>query len=173
MVRKKTCSRCGQRRLFSLFRSRMQSRPGRILRTCLPCRDGMTNRFRRINPHVQRRPRRSYLERPCLDMKPYGCKAPYLDARNDYYANLRATVIQRLGGKCANCPFNDPRALHVDHVCHGGTAERRECTNRVRFLRRVLDAPPGKYQLLCANCNEIKEYERRQADKALRRARAA
>ena len=54
--------------------------------------------------------------------------------------------------------FADWRALQVDHKNGGGTRER----NRIQSMgiyRKVLKDSSG-YQLLCANCNWIKRYER-------------
>jgi hypothetical protein len=81
---------------------------------------------------------------------------------------LRDTVLAFLGGRCTNpdCRvpggMDDPRALQVDHVNGGGTADRLVVGAGDVFLRAVLKAEPGKYQLLCANCNTIRRIEERQ-----------
>jgi hypothetical protein len=73
-------------------------------------------------------------------------------------AQLRIKVIEKLGGKCKDCGFNDPRALQIDHVNNDGYIERNLITSRVTYLNKVLKDTSGKYQLLCANCNWIKRY---------------
>ncbi len=77
----------------------------------------------------------------------------------------RLAVIDALGGKCHDCGFDDRRALEIDHVNDDGTVERvRFNGNFIRFWRTVIaEADSGRYQLLCRNCNGIKEWERRRA----------
>ena len=72
-----------------------------------------------------------------------------------------------LGGKCSHCDFNDSRALQIDHVNGNGADDRREFGEAMytkNFLKRVL-ASPGKYQVLCANCNWIKRAEQGESRK--------
>lgn len=84
----------------------------------------------------------------------------------------RNEIIQLLGGKCAN-PFNlphpdwcnDPRLLQIDHIDGDGTEERRRINCYDRYLILVLESikrGEKKYQLLCANCNWIKRYEKKE-----------
>jgi hypothetical protein len=76
------------------------------------------------------------------------------------HAENRATVIQSLGGKCVKCGFADHRALQVDHINGGGTKEISSFRSMRSYYRHVVSSPPGTYQLLCANCNWIKKWER-------------
>jgi hypothetical protein len=74
----------------------------------------------------------------------------------------RMEIITALGGECIQCHFADWRALQVDHVNGGGTKERRQAVSMRRYYKAILDsarAQTGEYQLLCANCNQIKRYE--------------
>jgi hypothetical protein len=74
----------------------------------------------------------------------------------------RMAIITKLGGKCVRCGFADWRALQVDHVNGGGTKERRQTVSMRRYYKAILasaEAQTGEYQLLCANCNQIKRYE--------------
>jgi hypothetical protein len=67
--------------------------------------------------------------------------------------------------RCASCNFNDMRALQLDHIFNNGAEERREIfgnrfaagTMFYRWVRQQ-NYPEG-YQVLCANCNIIKERE--------------
>lgn len=72
----------------------------------------------------------------------------------------RAEIIELLGSECKRCGFNDIRALVIDHVYGGGTAERRKYGGNfyTKVLPQVKDRS-DKYQLLCCNCNEIKRKE--------------
>ena len=84
-----------------------------------------------------------------------------------YRRQLRARVMTKYGAHCARCQFNDLRALELDHIEGGGKTERqtakgiRHKYNSGRELW-LLDAlhTEGKYQILCANCNRIKQWER-------------
>lgn len=76
---------------------------------------------------------------------------------------IKLDLFKVMGDKCSRCPFNDHRALQVDHVDGGGVLERR--TRRkggLGYYKRILAsvlARENKYQLLCANCNWIKRHE--------------
>jgi 5-methylcytosine-specific restriction endonuclease McrA len=71
----------------------------------------------------------------------------------------RHAVLAAMGGECVRCGFDDWRALQIDHVNSGGTAEHQALGNgTTRFYAKVL-ANPDDYQLLCANCNTIKKWE--------------
>ena len=76
---------------------------------------------------------------------------------------LRLALIERLGGKCVVCGWDDYRALQVDHIGGGGRKEARSlgCKggNRTYYLH-IYNHPELKehYQLLCANHNWIKIY---------------
>lgn len=71
----------------------------------------------------------------------------------------RLQIIAEFGGKCCRCGFADPRALQFDHINGGGRRERLEKTLNPVHRHRDIRENPGKYQLLCSNCNWIKRYE--------------
>ena len=78
-------------------------------------------------------------------------------------AKIRQEVIIFLGGKCVKCGFNDWRALQIDHKKGGGLQHRKNYKGQdlyYIFYKEVMKDKTGKYQLLCANCNWIKKYER-------------
>lgn len=70
----------------------------------------------------------------------------------------RLEVLNALGGKCVRCSYDDWRALQIDHINGGGTQERKQQTSIDRYYRDMLQSPE-KYQVLCANCHQIKRYE--------------
>jgi hypothetical protein len=77
-----------------------------------------------------------------------------------YRRQLRTRVLAKYGDKCAKCSFDDKRALELDHIEGRGKAERRATSHdRSTWLLEALRID-GKYQLLCANCNRIKQWER-------------
>jgi hypothetical protein len=82
---------------------------------------------------------------------------------------VRRKILLRLGNKCSNpnCLVlngcSDPRCLQIDHINGKGTYERR-ILGMYRFYAKLLKLDDvtlkRDYQLLCANCNWIKKYER-------------
>ena len=89
------------------------------------------------------------------------------------YQRLRARVLEALGGKCVRCGFVDARALHIDHVFNDGAQERRVLKSKHRAYHKYMtyileNKESGRYQVLCANCNAIKESERREAERMAR-----
>lgn len=83
--------------------------------------------------------------------------------RSERLHKFRMLVLEALGGKCARCGFTDTRALQIDHVNDDGCLE----VNRMgtvpfyrMILRQMSEGTMTKYQVLCANCNWIKRYEK-------------
>ena len=84
----------------------------------------------------------------------------------------RWELIDLLGGKCSNpdCPIPiekiDKRALQIDHVYGGGTKERKQLTTHqleIILLKRIKSGEKIQdYQLLCAYCNWMKRYEKKE-----------
>lgn len=79
----------------------------------------------------------------------------------DWYRRTRATVLELLGNECLNCGFKDSRALQIDHVNGGGVQDKKKITRsyHVVVIESIMKKE-NKYQLLCANCNWIKRYEK-------------
>jgi len=80
--------------------------------------------------------------------------------RNRQYAALRNKVFKLLGGQCKRCKIKDRRVLQIDHVAGGGTRERKK-HGSTKILKKILDGEKG-YQLLCANCNWIKKFNKKE-----------
>lgn len=77
----------------------------------------------------------------------------------------RSKALLILGSKCIKCGFDDPRALHIDHINGGGCLEQRKLGTGVAYLEQVylsVKRNEGKYQLLCANCNMIKKFDKKE-----------
>src|SRR5271167_4186155 len=82
-------------------------------------------------------------------------------------------IHQKYGPRCRICGFDkDVRALQIDHVQGGGSAEIRGGLGAgIAYYMRVLRDTTGRYQLLCANCNKIKRHEEKEALGALQHKR--
>lgn len=71
----------------------------------------------------------------------------------------RKEIFQLLGGaKCVRCGFTDMRALQIDHVKGGGFKELKGVKSLAAYYK-LIRANPRRYQVLCANCNQIKKVE--------------
>lgn len=80
------------------------------------------------------------------------------------YQEHRLAIIKHYtDGKmcCMRCGCDDLRVLDIDHVNNNGAEHRKSVgyTNIVWWIMKN-NFPPG-FQILCKNCNWIKEIERR------------
>lgn len=78
------------------------------------------------------------------------------------YEHARTEILALLGNRCSKCGYSDQRALQIDHKFGNGQEERRNFKNYNKYLNFVLlevKAGSNRYQLLCANCNRIKQFE--------------
>ena len=78
----------------------------------------------------------------------------------------RKAVIEALGGKCTKCGYcADWRAFQIDHINGGGNKFRQGKTPKQQYEDIIEDIKnnSGKYQLLCANCNQIKRYDEKES----------
>lgn len=71
----------------------------------------------------------------------------------------RALIFEVLGDVCVRCGFSDKRALEVDHINGGGNLDRLSARTMDRYYARIIEVGKSEYQILCANCNRIKEHE--------------
>ena len=78
-------------------------------------------------------------------------------------AERRAALLKLLGTKCARCGFdNNVRALQFDHINDDGAADRRRFKTQdsmYHYYLRHPDEAKARLQVLCANCNHVKESE--------------
>ena len=74
----------------------------------------------------------------------------------------RSAALAALGNKCVHCGFTDLRAMQIDHINGGGRKERFDVfgTSPRKLYKAVINDDGNKYQLLCANCNQIKRIEK-------------
>jgi len=74
----------------------------------------------------------------------------------------RKEMIDILGGHCVKCGIDDIRVLQIDHINGGGIKEIRHHSQEWLYKRVIKSFQKGenKYQLLCANCNWIKKWEK-------------
>jgi hypothetical protein len=81
-------------------------------------------------------------------------------SRRKKNAERREKIIETLGAKCSRCGYDDKRALVIDHIEGGGTKERGEMGGGYysKVLEKIKEGSK-EYQILCCNCNHIKNVE--------------
>lgn len=78
---------------------------------------------------------------------------------------LRYDVMIHLGGAvCVKCGYDNMGVLCIDHIYDDGAEERKNIKNIYIIYRRILNSSEDemlkRYQVLCRNCNWLKELER-------------
>src|SRR5712664_1433554 len=74
-----------------------------------------------------------------------------------YQEKHRIKILSLLGNKCSKCGIDDFRVLQVDHINGGGS---KEVNRSAKSLYDNIVNNPKLFQLLCANCNWIKRFEK-------------
>ena len=83
--------------------------------------------------------------------------------RRQKHQKTRNEILDILGRICKKCGFSDERALHIDHVCGGGSKQRKKYGGATfENILSELKEGSSEYQVLCANCNAIKRVEERE-----------
>lgn len=120
---------------------------------------------------------KKYISSKCKECTKQACyawrkKNPKKESLNRQRHNtkLKTLVVSNYGveGKpqCVHCGYSDLRALCIDHIEDNGAEERRKLKDKTfagrNFYKYLISNNyPEGYQTLCANCNLIKEIERR------------
>jgi predicted restriction endonuclease len=104
---------------------------------------------RRLNPEIAEKEReysKNYSRRN---------KDIMIIRRKKRSANLRNTVLEHYGGKCACCGEVQNEFLSIDHVNNDGAIERKEKHLRGPNLYSYIikNGFPNSYRVLCYNCN--------------------
>jgi RNase P subunit RPR2 len=81
-----------------------------------------------------------------------------------YRQKLRKQVFSILGERCNMCGFFHPFAMQIDHIRGHGAQDRRRRTpdDISRFIVSNPEEAKKEFQLLCANCNQIKRLSTKQ-----------
>lgn len=80
------------------------------------------------------------------------------------YRTIKSDIINKLGGKCCICGFDNFKALQIDHIiCGNGLKERKEYGWKFLININALELIELNkiYQCLCSNCHSIKNYNER------------
>jgi hypothetical protein len=112
---------------------------------------------------------RKYRQEHREEIRAYRCGEQYRATHREWQARhlkkLRSDVLRHYSPemKCVKCGFPDERALVIDHVAGNArrSQNRRNCGYPFYVELRDQGYPEG-YQVLCANCNMIKQKENRE-----------
>lgn len=88
----------------------------------------------------------------------YLCRDCVLNRNAQYTLARRKKVLDAYGCKCSMCGYDGYLAIEIDHIYNDGRQERKE--KKIKDFYRYLiqnNYPKDRYQLLCANCNYIKQ----------------
>lgn len=95
----------------------------------------------------------------------------------EYNARRRSELMAFFGGKCVICGFDDSRALHLDHIHGGGNQIRKQgghgLFEKWKMTRDNPEEARATFQLLCANCNNIKRFDDYEYGRKVRLRKAA
>jgi len=76
-------------------------------------------------------------------------------------AILWQSVLNMYGRICACCEMEDWSVLTVDHVNDDGKDHRKKNFRGAKLYKEMLkEYRPDLYQILCHNCNRLKEFYR-------------
>jgi len=117
------------------------------------------------NPNYKEEWREKNREHLRLQAKDYWKenRSKLIAQRKESRRQIRKLALKKLGGKCVICGETDWRCLQIDHIHGGGTKERKKLDSRQicnKILKMSLEEVKKTYQLLCANHNFIKRYEK-------------
>lgn len=81
------------------------------------------------------------------------------------HLNVKNKILDHYGNECVHCGYSDFRALQLDHINNNGNVERKAVSkdgqrfSGWKFYDWVIkQGYPEGYQILCANCNTLKQY---------------
>ena len=165
----KQCSRCGDIKSVSEFKQASVYKDG-FHCWCLPC-------LKKYNREYRAKNRDHFIEVSKSRWHNLGLNEKaicYIKQRHKRY-QLKIEVYSHYSGgkpKCNYCGFEDIRGLCIDHINDNGAVHRKEVChngNGARSAPNITDwlrknNYPEGFQVLCSNCNTIKEYKRRQQE---------
>jgi hypothetical protein len=88
----------------------------------------------------------------------------YKLAQRKSHLKRKQILLSHLGMQCVLCGYNDPRGLVLDHINDDGAESRRRFKGTQpewSYYSKHLGEAVLVFQVLCANCNMIKEFNRK------------
>jgi hypothetical protein len=88
------------------------------------------------------------------------CSKCYRINKRNKYIDLKIETFSHYGNCCANCGIDKIEYLTIDHINNSGSEHRREIGTFIFPWLKENNFPIG-YQILCFNCNYLKDFELR------------
>lgn len=153
----KTCTKCGKEKPEIEFRKSKKRKDG-LQVWCKECVCGYSREYYQKNRIKLLENQRKWRER-----NPEKAKQMGKEAMKRLLLKRKTSAYDLLGNKCNYCGISDIRVLQIDHIEGNGIKDRKTkkgyITSQTIIYKKVLENPE-KFQLLCANCNWIKRWER-------------
>jgi hypothetical protein len=152
------CSCCKKIKKPTLFYSSERTAKKPKCKACDSRRSSIL--YSRNKKHVLKKPNIAAVKYKLPHVKAVTERTLRADRLKRQYNTLKNKAFKLLGNMCKRCKIKDKRVLQVDHVKGGGTKERKK-VNSLKLYKKIINKEKG-YQLLCANCNWIKKFNRRE-----------
>lgn len=145
------CRRCGCDLNKETWHPSLRKKNSKV---CKACNLSLGNDWRKKNPDRSRAyAKKYYRQNPGYSLN--WCR--------QNRKKIRAEMLLSYGGKCNQCGTDNPIVLDIDHVNNDGAVDRKNGLWGWRLYRwlRKNGYPKDRFQLLCRNCNWIKERTRK------------
>lgn len=142
-----TCSRRGCRKKFRT-KSKTRAWCSRCLRT-------INKRYKKRHPDRVKKQFKQWVSKN---------KTHVLRYHRRWALRLKRKTFALFGSVCHRCDFGDIRALQIDHKNGARGMRQSKLRAGAPLYAAILrgDKNPKDFQLLCANCNWIKRFERKE-----------
>ena len=129
-------------------------------------------KWRKLHPEKNAASQKKYYEKNKKEKSKYNRKyreTHYYEILKDSSSSKReirrkvkGEILYLLGGRCVHCGESDWRCLQIDHINGGGNKERKRMNHSYyeKMILEKIKSGSKDYQLLCANCNWKKKYEK-------------
>lgn len=146
----KKCTKCNRELFVDEFSFRHKNADG-LERHCKECIGSYAKKYREFN-------KLKMLEYPSRK-----AKSKYKPAAKIKRNLIKLDVIRYYSNgtmSCKKCGYSDVRALCVDHVNSDGRHRQKDHSSGHMFHRSLIKQNfPEGLQILCANCNLIKQHD--------------
>jgi hypothetical protein len=147
----KQCVRCGEIKQGVMFRKNNRLKDG-FMPVCKKC----------FNKQIKRRKTEKYntIRQTRLKKRRKRKELVYLTTQ-EIRKKVLCAYCNYMEPYCIKCGFSNVHALQIDHINNNGSTDRKKYGIGKPFYISIIERNyPKEYQVLCANCNTIKERER-------------
>lgn len=113
--------------------------------------------WRRRNPDKVKQYRKRYNKKHPYSSLPEEKKKHRAEVQRKWRENYKELAIDKYGAECSCCGTQVREFLCFDHIEGGGNKHRKIMTTRAMGVWLYQNNYPSGFQLLCYNCNAVKE----------------